>query len=357
MNKSVIKKQLSFLAKLKQYPLYQKFSDWKAITFCLQNEWLAITYDNQGHQDGAGAQLQRIYGIYALSRFLKVYYIHTPLSYIDYQGISSLESNSFDHEIAYRYNQIFSIPSDIICPKEFVEINVNNISLSKLIDLKLTAKKNQNFTLVKIRYPYDISDNYPQCYEILKSITPFKFLDNNSSIIRIAVHVRRGDLTFIKQYNKRILPNDYYIRVMQQLSQILTELNLQYQFELYTELPTKTFTISPEQKGISAPITESIVVDPNVSKIEEFDVIPNLKKFINTDAMETMERMAVAHVVVISHSSFSYLPSLLNQKGVIIYHQFQHSPLEDWIIADDNGNFSAERFTDKFRKNFNSFIS
>lgn len=354
MNKSVIKKQLSLLPKLKQSTWYQKFSDWKMITFALPSKWLAITYDNQGHQDGAGAQLQRIYGIYALSRFLKVYYIHTPLNYIDYQGISSLESNSFDDEIASRYNQIFSIPSDIICPKKFVEININNISLSKLIDLKLTAQKNKTFTLIKIRYPYNINDAYPQCYEILKSITPFNFPDNNSSIIRIAVHVRRGDLTFIKQYSKRILPNHYYIRVMQQLSQILTGLNLKYQFELYTELPTKTFTISPEQQGVSAPITESIVVDPNVSKIEEFDVIPNLTKFINTDAIETMERMALAHVVIISHSSFSYLPSLLNQKGVIIYHQFQHSPLQDWVIADDNGNFSAEKFRDKFRKNFNS---
>lgn len=354
MSKSTTQKPLSFFAKLKESPWYQKFSDWKMITFCKQSKWLAITYDNQGHKDGAGAQLQRIYGVYALSRFLKVYYIHTPLSYIDYQGISALESNSFNHDVASQYNQIFSIPSDINCPDKFMEINVNNISLSKLIDLKSTAEKNKIFTLVKIRYPYNITDSYPHAYEVLKSITPFNFSDSsNSQIICIAVHVRRGDLTFIEQYNKRILPNNYYIQIMQQLSQILTELNVKYEFELYTELPTKTFTISPEQEGLSAPITESIIVDPSVNKIEEFDVIPNLKKFINTDAIEAMEKMASAHIVVISHSSFSYLPSLLNQKGIIIYHKFWHSPLQDWIIADDNGDFSTETFTEKFRKNFN----
>lgn len=43
--------------------------------------------------DGAGAQLQRIYGIYAVSRFLGAYYIHTPLKKFGYQGLAALEVN------------------------------------------------------------------------------------------------------------------------------------------------------------------------------------------------------------------------------------------------------------------------
>jgi hypothetical protein len=340
------------IRKLQESVWYQKILFWQMTKFASPTSWLALTYDNEKHTDGAGAQLQRIYGIYALSRLLKMPYIHTPLTYLDYQGVAALETNSFNQEILSKYNQVFSLASDLSLPAQFSEYHCQNkVSLTVLAQLKQKAEQNQTFIVARIRYPYAITDNYPECYEVLKEISPFPFPE--SSVIRIAVHVRRGDLLFIKSYNKRILPNQYYLQIMQQLVEIMNKLNLKYEFELYTELPTKTFTITPEQQGISKQISESIVVDPTASKIEEFDVIPHLKKFINTDPIESMERMASAHIVVISHSSFSYLPSLLNQKGIIIYHQFWHSPLKQWIVADDNGNFSQAKLSKILKNNFN----
>lgn len=347
-----LKQSLSYrIRKLKESDWYQKILFTKMTKFSSETNWLALTYDNDKHTDGAGAQLQRIYGIYALSRLLKMKYIHTPLGYLDYQGIAALEANSLNQEILSKYNKIFSLPSDLTLPDKFVKYDCKNkLSLTILEQLKNEAEKNQTFILARIRYPYAITDVYPESYEVLKEISPFSF--SQSSVIRIAVHVRRGDLLFIESYNKRILPNQYYIQVMQQLVEIMNKLNLKYEFELYTELPTKTFTITPEHQGVSKQISESIIVDPSASKIEEFDTIPNLKKFINTDAIESMERMASAHIVIISHSSFSYLPSLLNKKGIIIYHKFWHSPLKKWIIADDNGNFAQDKFIQNFRDNF-----
>ena len=40
---------------------------------------IVLTYNADASHEGAGAQLQRMYGIYALSRFLSVPYRHTPL--------------------------------------------------------------------------------------------------------------------------------------------------------------------------------------------------------------------------------------------------------------------------------------
>ncbi|MCX6957081.1 MAG: hypothetical protein NT164_00835 [Verrucomicrobiae bacterium] len=40
---------------------------------------VALTYANDVIMDGAGAQLHRIYTIYALSRHLGVSYFHSPL--------------------------------------------------------------------------------------------------------------------------------------------------------------------------------------------------------------------------------------------------------------------------------------
>ena len=57
---------------------------------------LILTYDNTKMTDGAGAQLQRIYGTYSVARLVGAAYLHAPLGRVDYQGLSALESNLTD---------------------------------------------------------------------------------------------------------------------------------------------------------------------------------------------------------------------------------------------------------------------
>ena len=78
----------------------------------------ALSYNNTVVMDGAGSQLHRIYSIYAISRFLGISYIHSPLQAIPYQGLLSLEKNEINHDLVERYNQLFTIPSDREIPKQ-----------------------------------------------------------------------------------------------------------------------------------------------------------------------------------------------------------------------------------------------
>src|ERR1700733_9235241 len=73
---------------------------------------VALTYANDKMMDGAGAQLQRIYGIYAVSRYLHLPYVHTPLKAIGYQGLSALEKNNPSPNAQDAWNRVFTIPSD-----------------------------------------------------------------------------------------------------------------------------------------------------------------------------------------------------------------------------------------------------
>jgi hypothetical protein len=329
-----------------RYPrdfLYRKKENF-LYSIVAKSDLLGLTYDNERNNDGAGAQLQRIYGIYAISRLLQVAYIHTPLAKIGYQGIRALESNSFDQNIIFEYNKKFHISSDINLPEEFEIRCLEDVSLKQLIQLKKEAEKNQKFILAKIREPYGITDAYPESYEVIKEVSPFS-CNSSPSTIRIAVHVRRGDLFFMESH--RMLPNEYYISVMRRISIILDKLKLNYEFELYTEIPKKTFTVSPLDYGLEDRLSSSVVVDPKSNRIEEFDSIPNLKKFINTDPIETFEGMSSAHILVISHSSFSYLASLLNREGIIMYHNFWHKPLKKWLTISDSGYFLEESFVEQ----------
>jgi hypothetical protein len=312
-----------------------------------ENTWVGVTYDNEKHTDGAGAQLQRIFGIYAIARLLRIVYIHSPLLKLDYQGLSALESNSSNANIVSEYNQQFRISSDADLPEKYEVRHFVDVSLKQLMQLRKEAKKKKTFILAKILYPYGITDVYPECYEVVKDISAFANV-LSSSVIRIAIHIRRGELFVVDSH--RMLPNEYYVAVIQEIRAILDRLDLDCEFELYTEVPQKAFTVSPVHHGIANRIADPIVVDPKSNKIEDFDSIPNLKKFVNTDPIETLKGMSSANILVMSHSSFSYLASILNRQGIIMYHDFWHKPLKKWLRVSDCGHFSEDLFLEQLSR-------
>ena len=73
-----------------------------------------------------------------------------------------------------------------------------------------------------------------------------------------------------------------------------------------------------------------------MNSLDDFDVIPNLRKFVNGDPIEALEAMATADLLMMSRSSFSYVAAILNEEGIVIYHPFWHSPLPEWIVASEN---------------------
>lgn len=328
--------------------LVSKIIDWKILSLSSESHLLGVTYANDKHTDGAGSQLQRIYGIYGISRLLNLPYIHSPLLRIDYQGLQALENNSSNEEIVAKYNEVFQIPSDIELPKNYIVYEIENFNLRIFDRLRKEAKANKTFILAKILYPYGVTDDHPRTYHFVKDVSPFPYSQRASSIIRVAIHVRKGEL-FVVDSN-RMLPNSYYITVAQGIRSVLDKLNLNYVFELHTEVPNKAFTVTPSHHGILNRISDSITVDPRASQLEDFDSIPNLEKFINSDPIETIQRMASADILVMSHSSFSYLAAILNTNGVVIYHKFWHARLKDWMEADDSGNFSKGAFLKKVKK-------
>jgi hypothetical protein len=90
---------------------------------------IALTYANDKLTDGAGAQLLRIYGVYAISRALGLPYIHSPLIKIGYQGLSALERNSASDGVVSEYHRIFGIPSDIELPESPIAQDMRHANL------------------------------------------------------------------------------------------------------------------------------------------------------------------------------------------------------------------------------------
>ena len=315
-----------------QYRLYGK-------AFSEKCPLLALTYANDRHMDGAGAQLQRVYAIYALSRFLNLAYVHTPLHHLDYQGLGALESNTWDQTLVGRYNEIFRIPSDDVSSDVLVR-DIEKISFPVLLNLRRAAVRGGKPILARFTEPYRITEVFPEAYQAIKDVSPFRRTREAGSPLRIAIHARRGDVAYIATDLSRILPNAYYLSLARNLSRMLDRLGLAYVFELHTEVPRKASSMAPADEGPR-------LFDPKAMGIEEFDSLPNLRKFINTDPIESIERMATADVLIISHSSFSYLPALLNVGGIVAYHRFWHRPMAEWLLVNDRGDFCEKAFLRK----------
>jgi hypothetical protein len=302
---------------------------------------LVLTYDNTAMTDGVGAQLQRIYGIYAISRLLGVSYLHSPLSRVDYQGLSALEANSADPDFHHDFNDLFQLRSDILPTGEFHTLNLHDISLELfhvLIDQVDRGATGGIPSLVRLMMPYGIADRFPDCYEVCKEISPFASAAREGRALRVAVHVRRGEQVVLN--SARLLPNVYYINVARNVANVLDELRLEYEIELWTEVPIQDFIVEPDHHGISNRISATMVAGPEMFRLDDFKVLPNLVHCINGRAIDCLRKLATADILVMSRSSFSYVGGILNRNGIVLYHPFWHRALSSWITVGQDGQFN-----------------
>ena len=294
---------------------------------------IAFTYANDVLSDGAGSQLHRMYGVYALSRRFNVSYYHSPLKEIGYQGIVALEKNENSPQLLERYNQLFHLSSDVELPEKYMTVTVTVDNELALPDLVQQAKEQKDqFLLVRMPYTAFFTDKHPEMFHCIKSLSPFK--KKASSIFRIAIHVRWGDLPI--GHEERLLPNRYYIDAAMRSAEILEKQKIPFVCELHTEMPTTSFVVTPQHHGVKNRIKEyrlkeSVMLTPEQYRVSDFEVIPNLHKRINEDPIETLEALATADFLIMSKSSFSYLAALFNQEGKSLYAPFWHPPMSDWL--------------------------
>jgi hypothetical protein len=311
---------------------------------------LVLTYDNEAQTDGVGSQLQRIYGTYAISRLLGVPYVHSPLASVDYQGLAALEENESDPGFHHEFNSLFQIESDVVLTDECFNLNLRDVSAEMFHQLLAIVDRDETrgrSYLVRLAAPHRIADRFPDCYEVCRGISPFASPARDGRPLRVAVHVRRGELFVVD--SDRMLPNAYYIGVAQKLAHVLEALEIDYEIELSTEVPKGEFVVEPHHHGMSGRVHGPIAVSPEMYRLDEFSVLPKLVRCINERAIDCIRKLATADVLVMSRSSFSYLGAILNRNGIVLYHPFWHSAPSSWVTVDSDGQFDEMQFTESVK--------
>jgi hypothetical protein len=329
-----------------------------------------LTYASDINPDGAGAQLHRMYGIYSLSRMLGTRYLHSPLHDVYYQGLGSFQSQEKDPAYVERFNRTFAFPSDeprtgaptlITLPSVPVggveralgvrfggrRTQLSPIRFSKFGRLIATLSAANQETVVRIGNPHALMDRYAHGYAVCKSLSPFRNSAPNQ-VLRIALHVRRGELMFVN--SERLIDTVYYVEIARKLVAALARERVPYQLELHSEVLQKSVTVQPDDPAFKGRVADPIELRPEQDPFGDFAVFPDLQRFINEPTMTCIERLATADILITSKSSFSYLAGILNVRGKVLYHPFWHYPLPDWIVTDPKGNFDIGRVLGQLRR-------
>ena len=306
---------------------------------------LAVTYDQHRTSDGIGAQLQRIYGLYALARSLNIKYVHTPLEQVGYQGFISMLTRRMDPTFVERYNAFFTLPSDDFELEGCERIKIHTLNLATVERYRAQAAATGRSILLETLEPYAYTDKYPAAYQVLREVSPYR--DHQpSGPIRVCIHLRRGDN--LPDSRKRWLPNSYYLRVCEQILAALRQQGAPYSVRLHSELPTRRYTLYPLSPGLYFDPEQPVTIDPEDYALEDFDALPDLEMVFNAEPLDAFRDFATADVLILSASSFGYLGGMLNPHGVVVFAPGTwNAPLPDWLVTDQHGNLKSNEVAAK----------
>jgi hypothetical protein len=143
---------------------------------------------------------------------------------------------------------------------------------------------------------------------------------NVSAGHQTAVHIRRGDVIpcpkngLLKRY--RYLPNSYYHAVID------------------TYVPSNsTVTIYSEEESY-----------------EPWDNFRQYNLRLSASLVDTWRDMMMAGTLILSRSTFSLVPALLNRHGTVWYAPFGTPKVDGWEVVPDNITAMADRDSAKLRK-------
>jgi hypothetical protein len=329
-----------------------------------------LTYDNKNNPDGAGAQLHRIYGIYCLSQLLGTKYIHSPLYDVYYQGMGAFQTDEKDPAFVESFNRTFTLPSDRTTTPDPTCVTIGALPvgrLDRMLRVEFGGRRRHLLpirlskfgrmvadwsaanaeTVVRIGDPHTLLDRYARGYEVCEALSPFK-KDKPRSVLRIAIHIRRGEIMFVN--SERLIDMGYYVAIARKLSSILDAEKISFELEIHSELLQQEAAVKPGDPAFKGRIDDGLALRPEQDPFGDFAAFPGLKRYINEPALTCITRLATADILVMSKSSFSYLAAILNVGGIALYHPFWSYPLDKWLITKPNGDFNVGRFLRQLRQ-------
>lgn len=300
-----------------------------------------LTYNDE-HEDGVGAQLQRIIGIYSLSIRYGIPYVHSGIKNLLITALDPYQTQDELNIFLQRINELFQLPS-------------SDFGSQRASKLKLTSPTKWNLNLIRIKNnlkigklrtfivsdPFLLLNKNPDIYLLAVPQLPMA-KDNKKDFINIVVHYRRGSSSFDilpGESSPRATLNNWFIKVLNKNVTQLESTCTKYHIDVFTDMPKQDIDFSPLpfQRDFwrQLPRFENGIIKihgEDLNKTIFADFGDSLTVHYGGDPIDDLMHMAQADIFIMSRSSFSFIGALLNRGGKIIAPpNFWHKNLSSWI--------------------------
>ena len=305
---------------------------------------LTLSYDSAAANDGTGAQLQRIFGIFAITKLPGIRYLHSGIQNLTITPLDPFQSDLELSTYLEIVNQEYSLPSSLDLPNSFSHIyQVSQLTFRKFALFAVRALIGRKNILLQIKNPYRVIEKFPKKYmHVQKYFNSINAQENNLSKVKtIVLHIRRGSNgadTLPGELSPRMLSDFYYFTLVKEILEKYCKIDEKVELVIITDVPEVNFIYRPIASQLEYWSTEprfregSITMeghsfsDFNLESLMRFSVIHG------GDPLIALERMRTADFLVMSRSSFSYVGAILNTFGKVFYPpSFWHKPMPTWI--------------------------
>jgi hypothetical protein len=283
---------------------------------------------------GIGHQLANWNTALILSRRYQLQFVHHPLAgkWESFLGFGEGEVKYAD-VISDKSLKCINLPRiNANCDRNNCYIRKDDIQGNQILTGIITTAYPGNNVLFHLTFNQNSYDQTPTApmlrekYWKQRQKRPIAY-PFDSSQLNIAVHVRRGDVTEMKQKNTsnwqtRWLSNHYFVTILKTIHQLLP----------------------------GTPIHIYIYSQGHPEEYEEFNQFQNVTFHLDKDVFQTFHGMVVADILVTSPSSFSYKAGFISTGLKIArYPWWHHIPQnEEWIRSNDQGEFDPTPLLKRF---------
>lgn len=303
-----------------------------------------LTYDAAAGTDGTGAQLQRVFALYAASKMLHLPYLHSELQNLTITPLDPFQDESALKSYLIRVNEEFKLPSSNDEEIDFDEVyRIRFLNYRVLIKYYIRAFVLREKYLLMVQNPFQLVEKFPMSFlhvqKYFHSLLPEA--EERTGDKTIVIHVRRGsngaDL-LPGETTPRMLPNSYYFDRINEIRTRHCEKVENIELVVITDTPKEDFKYTPLEFQLplwsNEPRFQHGGVEIRGETFREFE-LDFLSKFTvihGGDPILALRQMQDADFLVMSRSSFSYVGAILNSKGKVFYPpNFWHRPMKKWI--------------------------
>jgi hypothetical protein len=294
--------------------------------------------------DGVGAQIQRLLGIYSLSKKLRIDFVQNPFLDISVHPLDPYQTQNQKVEFVKQLNFLFKVNSSSSCDLgQVIEIGV--LTPWKLLSVVLRNFLKRGSIQLNVIEPYPITDSYPDLPTRLQESFPnwvsfAERLVSEFSHPIISIHYRQGvggGVIYPGQKISRELPPSYFLL---KLKSAYGEWKLNSPINLFTDAPVEDLTYSPDAdqshhwEGTPGFSNGQMKVRGN--DLHSYFAENNLEVAVRVggNPLEAIAIMSKSDLLITSRSSLSYVAGLLNSTGTIIAADgFWHPSPRMWVTT------------------------